>query len=113
MRFLKKLLAVMLTLALIFPIFSVAKVKADSSFSLENLTADEIVDLIFDSCSGIYPKEGQTTEEWATFLDKKIPFLNSEQVNNFKTLRWNRNPAVDFANYYYYNDESLDVFSGF
>lgn len=101
MKYLKKLLVVVLTLALILPIFSTVKVKADSSFSLEDLSADEIVDLIFDSCSGVYPKEGQTTEEWATYLNKKIPFLDSKRVDRFKTLRWNYNSYVDFMDYNY------------
>lgn len=113
MRCLKKLLAVMLTLAIILPSFSTFKVKADSSYSLENLTADEIVDLIFDSCSGIYPKEGQTTEEWVNFLDKKIPFLNSEAVNFYKTCRWNYNTYMDFVNYGYYNSNKFNVFTSF
>ena len=111
MKYLKKLLVVVLTLALILPIFSTVKVKADSSFSLEDLSADEIVDLIFDSCSGIYPKEGQTTEEWATFLNKKIPFLDSKRVDNFKTRRWNYSQYVDFVNYTYSSSSISNIFT--
>ncbi len=96
MNYLKKFLVVMLISALILPVFSTINVKADSSFSLEDLSADEIVDLIFDSCSGIYPEEGQTTEEWSTILEKKIPFLDTDRVNEFKTSRWNYSYLYDF-----------------
>lgn len=103
MKIIKKLCIFLLAFSLVLPIFSNIKVKADTSFSLENMSEDEIVDLIFNSCKCIYPKEGQTTEEWATYLNKKIPFLNETQINDFKTFRWNNDRGKDFIIDYYYS----------
>lgn len=98
MKIIKKLCIFLLAFSLVLPIFSNIKVKADTSFSLENMSEDEIVDLIFDSCKGIYPKEGQTTEEWATLIEKNVPFIDNTRVNTFKTYRWNKDSYYDFIN---------------
>lgn len=112
MKCIKKLIVSLIVLVVSLGILSTFKVKADTSFSLKDLSVDEIVNLIFDSCTGVFPKEGQTVEEWADFLTDKLPFINPEAIDAFKKQNWNDDYDLECA----FNDNTtgtMDVIASF
>ena len=49
---------------------------------IDDMSADEIVDCILESCKGLYPKEGQSIKEWYNNFHKTFII----KINNLKII---------------------------
>ncbi len=98
----RKLLTILLTLVLVIGLIPIQDIKAEDNiqeesehkYLLDDMSADEIVDCILESCKGLYPKEGQSLKEWYNYAAKKLPVLNSELFNVSNNKNWRSDPQI-------------------
>ena len=128
----RKLLTILLTLVLVIGLLPIQDIKAEDNvqgesehkYLFDDMSADEIVDCILESCKGLYPKEGQSIKEWYNYAAKKLPFLDPELFNvsdnkvywmldpqiTINTYNTDKTPYPSYIIYYDFSNDAKELF---